>query len=84
MKPIEPGCLCVVIRSFCGHQGKTLTVIKQVDQPTDVEDISGQWWETDKDLSCSWDSSPCWPESYLMRIDGHEPETQDVPEELTA
>ena len=88
MKPIEPGCLAMVIG---GDQegvdaGKVVTVVRFIgsDGPLGHQDL----WEVDKALS--WRSTlggdylrrAC-PERFLIRIDGFE-ETEEIQEEAVA
>jgi len=80
VKPIEPGCLCVVIGPI--STGSVLTVGAYIGAPPPgwERNLNNDFWEV---ASSSLDVEYA-SESWLMRIDGHEPETQDVPEELTA
>ena len=79
LKPIEPGCLCVIIKSFCGHTGKVLTVGGRIPQP--ISFAPGKYWSTDTPLRTTWgreQSHVC--ETHIMRIDGHEPDEQSIVE----
>ena len=77
--PIVPGCLCLVTRGF--HAGQTTKAVKylgEFDNFTD-KDI----WEIDVCVRISHTNrpgtmEPYMTESFLMRIDGHQPDEQDV------
>lgn len=96
MKPIEPGCLAMIVSSkFPQELGLIVQVIKQVDGPVVAPD------------GYRWNSKPgSWLVGYrepmpaclggplsmyatyrydgLLRIDGHEPETRQEKREVTA
>ena len=73
---IEPGCLCVITAGI--DQGKEITTVRYIGDFLEEKDV----WEVNRGLEwlCLWESvmHPCIPVKHLMRIDGHEPETQDV------
>lgn len=76
MKPIEPGCLCLVTRGE--DAGKDVTTGEYCHNL--FKGLSG--WRVfapwlDEGIGHTYFST-----SWLMRIDGHEPEKQDVPEEM--
>jgi hypothetical protein len=86
LKPIEPGCLAVVINSKFGHSGKVLTVGNRVPTGTVIHSdcvtkrrirLGGnmKWWETslilEKKATDGLSYKSCHvPEHNLMRIDG--------------
>lgn len=91
MKPIEPGCLALVIEAKNReHIGMTVRVVDKVPQ-------GHVYWAGDY-LTASniehWaiDTGSCSPhgggwiaqERSLLRIDGHEPATSKEEEEMTA
>lgn len=43
-RKIEPGTLCLVIRSAAGNAGREVTAIKQVPRGTVIEDSAGRAW----------------------------------------
>lgn len=87
MKPIEPGCLCVIIRSHFGNNGMCVTAVRklppfsegwnepdiwEIDRPIRIKTLGGEFIR---------DSSI--PEYGLLPIDGHE-ETEEIEEAATA
>jgi len=83
MKPIEEGCLAMII----GHpnqNGAVVTVGKFIDRHPNISHVN--LWEVDADIQYHYDFiTTCFnicPESSLMRIDGEEFEEEEQVEEL--
>ncbi|GHB30670.1 hypothetical protein GCM10009038_31830 [Salinicola rhizosphaerae] len=72
MKPIEPGCLVMVIdatdSAYIGLTGTAVCIVDGAPYP-------GVYWEV-------YGSPLCHNQNCLMRIDGGEPESVDVREVL--
>lgn len=77
--PIVPGCLCIVIGA-CDpkYLGLQVTAIELDERPYDASHI---WWTVELPER-SYSESGYWqaPETTLMRIDGHQPDEQDITE----
>ena len=84
LKPIEAGCLAVVVKSECGNQGDVIVKsyfgraygfnnVWNVDRPLKWVDLAGSYHE----IAMA-------PESALMRIDGftEESKTEQAEKEL--
>lgn len=94
MKPIEPGCLAMIIK---GISTGTIVTVTRACTPEDYEYLSKHrlikqvWWHCEgkvkvnlavtheeKEVKTSF-----WPENYLMRIDGKFDETDaDICDDL--
>ncbi|WP_417329189.1 hypothetical protein [Halomonas cupida] len=83
MKPIEPGCLAMVIRSYTGLEGSCVTVIQKTHS-TEIGMLPGgeliqagvnHWWVHHENREFIAH------ESQLIRIDGHEPVTSEEEQE---
>jgi len=87
MKPIEPGCLCIVINDgVCGNNGKSVTAIEYLGNVPDRFLLADKIWRVDPPIL--WKEIPLFksteiakgtdeylpycPEINLMRIDGDE------------
>ena len=82
MKPIEAGCLCLIIQAENPeHVGENVVAVR-VNKPL-TEEYGETIWMVDGGAPPPTSAGWCSKEAWLLRIDGHEPETQDVPEELT-
>lgn len=95
MKPIVPGCLCVIIGSKSAPElnGVCVEVIRKVSSDEASRLFLSrkyEWWEVDRDIPLTAASGmvinylPFCPTNHLLRIDGHEPETQQEKREVTA
>lgn len=91
LKPIEPGCLAVIIESVAGNTGKVVTPLRRIPDPVGFEQ-GGDYWELDQPLSCVWvyddghteeiEGHPFCRAAHMMRIDGHTEDEHDKMEEL--
>jgi len=92
MKPIEPGCLAMIVS--CGVRedlGKTVVVGNYIGKPNikiSNDPRLHQCWEVSPPVAWIIGGSrvkrrPVCPEAALLRIDGYETE-QDVKQEVTA
>lgn len=78
MKPIEEGCLAVIVRSSVPENiGKSVRVGKFVGTPPVEEsenvvwDGEGLWWEIDRSIISNYGDHVYYArEDYLIRIDG--------------
>lgn len=93
MKPIEPGCLAMIVGSeVAENNGKVVTVIECVGMRSPLlsnpavgytyyiesTSPSNPLWLVDKDIKwVSGNGDPFAPESLLMRIDGGEEQFQE-------
>lgn len=83
--PIVEGCLCMVVGSCAGNNGKTVTAIRRTEKPINSGAHIGPWWEIDpplqwRNLRTGMPSRvlPVARESFLMRIDGHDEQDTEV------
>lgn len=82
LKPIEPGCLCLIIKSATGNHGR-VTVIERVESPGFPCNPHRDWWRVDRDMlwtSGRW--APFCYEAMLMRIDGYDEQDAETTKEL--
>lgn len=89
MKPIEEGCLALVVNGHPKNIGKTVTVGKHLGQPEDTQSDYGDWWEISdllilfKEVQSEFMSGyeevkvRMYPEAGLMCIDGYEESKQE-------
>jgi len=76
MKPIEEGCLALVIKSTAGNEGKSVTVGKFLGYVPWY--LDSDRWEVDRPMNCVYRGKikdiKCYhlSENQLMRIDGEE------------
>lgn len=71
LKPIEPGCLAVIIRSDAGNEGKVVRVLKYIGK---IKGFAGaDYWETDTPINSTiGEMFRLSRESCMMRIDGED------------
>lgn len=81
LKPIEPGCLCLIVNSTCGNEGISLTVLERAEAPPFWD--KGQWWTTDTLIKFRCGQlRKMVREEQLMRIDGHDEQETENNKEL--
>lgn len=76
MKPIEKGCLALIVHSKAGHAGKTVTVGSYLGA------VKGWYpdgrWEIDREVAgTNGEMKRHYPGKWLMRIDGYKEETKE-------
>ena len=83
LKPIEPGCLCLIVNAtHVENIGTTVTVV----QIASISPYQGEiTWEVESeslDPSKTWDGVYWAKESWLMRIDGHDEQETETSKRL--
>jgi hypothetical protein len=79
LKPIVPGCLAMIIKSFSGNTGtvKVGQCLGRVSGPGTQHNV-GPRWEVDRPMITTRGVTIYHlGEDQLMRIDGHEPDEHD-------
>ena len=89
MKPIEPGCECMVINSVAGNNGLIVTAIRYLGEDFFDENSvfnKGRVWEIDKKVNAINHHGHALPrnkkisEYNLRRLDDYEPTEEEIAE----